>query len=53
MTDRLTETRRDTLTGTRKSLAQYMKALRADKSAEADFHALRQDFSPPKWDSHD
>jgi hypothetical protein len=43
MTDRLTETRRD------KSLAQYMEALRADKSAKADFHELRQDFSPPKW----
>ena len=42
MADRLTVMRRD------KSLAQYMEALRADESALADFHELRQDFSPPK-----
>ena len=41
MTDRMIETRRG------KPLAQYMEALRAKESAEADFHALRQDFSPP------
>lgn len=43
MTDRLTATRRD------KSLAQYMKALSGwyVESASADFHELRQDFSPP------
>ncbi len=44
MTDCLTETRRD------KSLAQYMETQsgwRAE-SASADFHVLRQDFSPPK-----
>ena len=35
------------------ALAQYMEALRADtrnersESASADFHELRQDFSPP------
>lgn len=47
MTDRLIEIRGD------KSPAQYMEALRADESAKADFHELRQDFSPPKWGSHD
>jgi hypothetical protein len=41
MTDRMIEIRRD------KSLTQYMEALRAEESAVADFHALRQDFSPP------
>jgi hypothetical protein len=40
MTDRLIEIRRD------KSLPQHLEALRAE-SAQADFHALRQDFSPP------
>lgn len=49
MTDRLTATRRDAA----QSLAQYMEALRAGESASADFHALRQDFSPPKRGSHD
>lgn len=46
MTERLTGTRRD------QSLAQYVEALRADESALADFHALRQDFSPPKRGNH-
>ena len=41
MTDRLSPTRRG------EPLAQYVEALRARQSALADFHALRQDFSPP------
>ena len=43
MTDRLHETRRG------EPLAQYMEALRAEESALADFHELRQDLSPPIW----
>jgi hypothetical protein len=41
MTDRLKKICGD------KSPAQYMEALRADESALADFHELRQDFNPP------
>ena len=45
MTDRLSRNLGD------KSPAQYMEALRAAESALADFHALRQGFSPPIYRS--
>jgi hypothetical protein len=45
MTECLIEIRGDAT----QSPAQYMEALRADESALADFHELRQDFNPPKW----